>query len=124
MRLLLDTHILIWWHESNPRLTKKMRNTIVDANEVYVSMASLWEMAIKLSSKRFKLSISRKLQTLAGDFTLLDVNIDHAQQVMELPWFHRDPFDRMLIAQAQSEDLYLVTDDAAVLRYNVKRIEI
>jgi len=124
MHILLDTRVLIWWHEKNPRLNKKMRDIIADdANEVFVSIVTLWEIAIKLSSKKIKLTVSRKMEALQDNFILLDLDILDVQRVMELPWIHRDPFDRMLIAQAKRENLYLMTDDAAILRYDLRKIE-
>lgn len=123
MRLLLDTHVLIWWHEKNPRLRKQVRDLITDTDEVYVSLVSLWEIAIKLSTGRLTLSVPPKILGLLGDFEALDLSFAHAQKIMELPWLHRDPFDRMLVAQAQCENLHLVTDDKAMLHYDMKRIE-
>ena len=101
-----------------------MRDIIADdANEVFVSIVTLWEIAIKLSSKKIKLTVSRKMEALQDNFILLDLDILDVQRVMELPWIHRDPFDRMLIAQAKRENLYLMTDDAAILRYDLRKIE-
>ena len=124
MRLLLDTHILIWWHENNPRLNQRIRIVIQESESVFVSLVSAWEAAIKVSLGRLKIADTIETQIAMNGFIPLELEFRHIDQTAKLPLLHRDPFDRMLVAQAQSEDLYLVTDDAVMRRYDVKRIEV
>ena len=120
LRLLLDTCVLLWALEDNPRLSRRARQLIVEPrNEVYVSAASTWEMAIK--SARGKLNTPDNLteELVKARFTELQVTIAHGQQAARLPMIHKDPFDRMLIAQAQVEDLMLITPDSKIPQYEV-----
>ena len=127
MRLLLDTHTFLWWIDDAPALSKKARTAIGKAgNECFVSLASCWEMAIK--SSLGKLSLSQPLdrfipeQLAANGFQLLDIDFRHVTRVEALPLHHRDPFDRLLIAQAMAEKLILVSADAAIEAYDVPRL--
>lgn len=122
MRLLLDTHVLIWWDEG-AKLSTKASQAIRDAEQVYVSAASAWEIAIKASLGR--LSTTRSVAEAAADsgFEEMPVRVSHAEGVLTLPWHHRDPFDRMLVAQAQTEGLTLVTRDPVFRRYGVKMLK-
>ena len=117
MRLLLDTHVLIWWDEG-ARLSRDARTAIADAEQVYVSAVSGWEIAIKTALGRL-----RPLRTVAeaiddSGFEELPVRLRHALVLATLPQHHRDPFDRMLVAQAQVDGLTLVTRDAAFAAYD------
>ena len=118
MRLLLDTHVLIWWDEDR-RLSAKARRAIHDADEVFVSAASAWEVAIKVALGRRR--PSRTVGDAAADsgFTELPVTFQHASRVAFLPLHHRDPFDRLLAAQAEVEGLTLVTRDPAFGPYGL-----
>ncbi len=124
MRLLLDTHTLIWHQTDNKRLSVKADRMIADpGNRVFVSMATLWEMAIKRS--RGKLEIKESPMEyleiyLARGVELLNISPDHIMAIESLPWRHADPFDRMLIAQAQTEDLTILTVDKIFTHYDVK----
>ncbi|MCX6029627.1 MAG: type II toxin-antitoxin system VapC family toxin [Chloroflexi bacterium] len=127
MRLLLDTHTLLWFIEGSPRLSTRARALIEDEeNEVFLSVASLWEIAIKVSLG--KLRLARPFEALIpqqlslNDITLLDIAINHASNVITLPFHHRDPFDRLLIAQAQVEQMPIVGDDPAFDPYPVTRL--
>jgi PIN domain nuclease of toxin-antitoxin system len=117
VRLLLDTHTFIAWDDN--KLPKQVTKAIQEAQEVYVSSAVAWEIAIKCGIG--KLAARANVVTALGeyDFQELPITILHAQQVRSLPPIHRDPFDRILIAQAQCEDLTLVSNDAMVCQYSV-----
>ena len=96
MKLLLDTHILLWWFQHNKKITKKMASTISNADEVYVSVASLWEIAIKYALGKIKFNI--ELAQLSdyvkmSGFDLLLIKPEHAIATAALPFLHRDPFD-------------------------------
>ncbi|MGQ0674579.1 MAG: type II toxin-antitoxin system VapC family toxin [Rhodospirillales bacterium] len=124
MRYLLDTNVLIWTWLEPERLPRAIANIIADiANEVAVSAASLWEIAIKQSVGKLKLpgrAVAWVPQALATfRFTTLNITGRHALAAGGLPPIHRDPFDRMLIAQAREEGLTLVTSDAVFKRYDV-----
>ena len=121
MRLLLDTHVLIWW-DVGARLSREARNAIRDADEVFVSAASAWEIAIKTALGKIVSSrtVSDAVQT--SGFTELPVLFRHADALAALPPLHRDPIDRLLVAQAHVEKLTIVTRDALVSQYAVKVI--
>lgn len=124
-RLLLDTHAFLWWVNDAPELTDAARLAIADANNVCcLSMASCWEMAIKSSLGKLRLarSIERFVseQLAANGFVLLNIELRHAAKLEKLPFHHRDPFDRLLIAQAISEKLTIISADSVFSEYNVK----
>jgi PIN domain nuclease of toxin-antitoxin system len=122
VNVLLDTHVLIWWDEGR-RLAEEARQAIEEADAVYVSAASAWEVAIKTALGRLR--PTRTLEEAASDsgFLELPVTFRHADRVTRLPPHHRDPFDRMLVAQAAVEELTLVTRDPVFARYGVALIE-
>lgn len=122
MNLLLDTHVLIWWDEGR-KLSAGARRAIKDADVVYVSAASAWEVAIKIGLGRLRPSRTVEQATLESGFLELPVTFRHAEGVVALPAHHRDPFDRLLIAQAGIEDLTLVTRDPVFARYEVDLLE-
>jgi len=117
--LLLDTHVLIWWDEG-ARLTVAARTAIHEAEQVFVSAASGWEIAIKTSLGRLK--PRRSVSDAVGEsgFEELPVLLRHTEEVSRLPWHHRDPFDRLLTAQALSENLTFVTRDPVFRRYGLR----
>ncbi len=121
MRLLLDTHVAIWW-DAGGALTAAAHEAIATADEVYVSAASAWEIAIKAAIG--KISAERSLTRVAMDagFLELPVLVRHADALISLPLLHRDPFDRLLVAQALVEGLTLVTRDPLVRGYPVPSI--
>ena len=124
MTLLLDTHTLLWFLTNDSSLSTRARSAIEDpANITHVSAASLWEVAIKSALGKLKLPapyadiFPRQLET--NGFGLLPITPAHCAELLTLPFHHRDPFDRMLLAQAKAEGLTLVTDDGQFAAYGV-----
>jgi len=127
MKALLDTHVFLWWITDDPRLSPRVREIIADgANELYLSAASGWEIAIKAKLGRLRLPddperfILKHLELNA--IKTLPVQMIHALHVYKLPEHHRDPFDRLLIAQAQLEKVPILTADPQISRYEVEVI--
>ena len=119
MRLLLDTHIYIWAVTDDPKLSQAARSAILDADEVFVSGASIWEASIKVGLGKLDADIQLLVAEIAGSgFKELPVRAAHAALVRDLPDIHRDPFDRLLIAQALYEPLRLMTADAQLAAYS------
>jgi PIN domain nuclease of toxin-antitoxin system len=121
LRLLLDTHILLWWLGDDRRLKSPERNAIADAEAVvHVSAATVWEIAIKRSLGRLDLDVEAFGQAMeAGSLVELPIRWRHAKGVAALPRHHDDPFDRLLVAQAQIEGLVLMSYDTAFRKYDV-----
>ena len=127
MRVLLDTHALLWWFADDPALTRPARKVIAETkNTILVSAASAWEIATKVRLGQLPTAVD-----LAADFVgylecegiqILGISGEHAIRAGLLPGAHRDPFDRMLIAQAQAENLPLVSKEALFDTYGVRRI--
>ena len=127
MRLLLDTHALLWWLAGDRKLTKRARAAIGNgSNTVLVSAASAWEVSMKYQLGRLPgvgpLATEFARVVIAQGFAALDITLNHAQRAGGLPGSHSDPFDRMLIAQAQAEDLTLVSNEAIFDRYGINRL--
>lgn len=122
MRLLLDTHVLIWWDEGAP-LSEEAASAIREAEQVYVSAVTGWEITIKASLGRLETTRSVVDAVTESGFEELPVRLTHALAVEGLPWHHRDPFDRMLVAQAREEGLTLVSRDRALRRYDVRVVQ-
>lgn len=127
MRLLLDTHALLWWIDDAPTLSRKARTALASPdNECLVSLASCWEMAIKVSLGKLRLPAALEQfipeQLAANAFRQLPIDFRHVAKVATLPFHHRDPFDRLLAAQAIEEECEIVSADAVFLRYGVKRV--
>ena len=124
-RLLLDTHVWLWWQSGDRSLGESARRAITDAIAVYFSLASAWEIAIKASLGKLTLPRSADIAAeLAVDgFASLAVEFEHARRLASIPAHHRDPFDRMLIAQAMVEDLTIVSSDPWFSRYDVRRLD-
>lgn len=118
MRLLLDTHVAIWWDMGAP-LSSAAKHAIRDADDVYVSAASAWEVAIKAALG--KIRSDRSFAELCADSGFLEppVLMRHTEALQSLETLHRDPFDRLLVAQAAQEKLVLVTRDDVIARYPV-----
>ena len=120
MRFLLDTHVLLWWRDASPRLSRRARGEIAAAdNQIFVSVATLWEIVVKrgLGNLRFPDDLETVLRE--EDFGLLAISFRHLQSLEALPRLHGDPFDRMLLAQAIAEGMPLVSDDRALQPYQV-----
>lgn len=119
MRLLLDTHVFIWCIKGDRRLSKTTRTKILQANEVYVSSASIWEAVIKIKLKKLDADINEMVGAITeSGFLELSVTAHHAATVSRLPDLHRDPFDRILVAQAIYEPLTFLTADAQLKDYS------
>jgi PIN domain nuclease of toxin-antitoxin system len=124
MRLLLDTHVLLWWHDQPARLTGTAYNAITDlGNEVFLSVVNGWEIQIK--AQLGKLTLPKPLRVLLQEeeatngFRVLSITLEHIYALDSFPLHHRDPFDRLLIAQAHQEGLTLVTHDLQFSAYSV-----
>jgi len=127
MKVLMDTHTFLWWNSDDPLLSVSAKEVIADGqNEVYLSAASVWEIVIKSAKGRLILPelpaiyISRRMSLYR--FRSLPVQISHAAHIYELPPYHNDPFDRMLIAQSRLESMPLMTRDEDILRYDLETI--
>ncbi len=117
MRVLLDTHVVLWWQRDDHRLNKAARRAIADADLVWVSAVSAWEVHIKVALGRLRLSEPFGVLLKADDFTELPMTVAHAEALAALPPHHADPFDRALVAQARVEGATLITHDRAFAPY-------
>lgn len=122
MNLLLDTHVLLWWLRADDQLAADARSAITTADAAFVSTASAWEISIKRARGKLKAPDDLVAQLSRHAFSVLPIHLDHALLAGELPPLHRDPFDRMLVAQATIEGLVVVTGDPNIPRYDVKVI--
>ena len=127
MRALLDTHVFLWWSIDDPQLTSRARDFIHNPdNDLVFSIVGAWEVLLKARTGRLPIPgdvadfIEVRIQRY--DILLLDLQLGHLTRFYHLPSHHRDPFDRMLVAQAQVENLPIVTGDAQIARYDVEVI--
>lgn len=123
-RYLLDTHILIWWMSKNSKLSEKISNILRNPhNQLFISTASIWEIIIKRAKKRLKVpqDIEKALKT--SGFQLLPMQLSHVLKIETLPPIHHDPFDRMLIAQSNVENLTLITSDQKFWQYKLNLLK-
>jgi PIN domain nuclease of toxin-antitoxin system len=123
MKLLLDTHAFLWWDSNDTHLPDDLREAIASPqNEIFVSAVTVWEIAIKRSSG--KLTFGKKVGKAIEDhgFIALPITVAEAEWAGSLPQLHRDPFDRLLVAQAQLGGMFLVTVDEQILRYQVPHL--
>lgn len=120
MRLLLDSHVLLWWLDGDERLGQVAVDAIADGgNDAIVSVATLWELTIKQGIGKLEIDGDLRTHLTEEGFTELPITGSHADAVGDLPPHHRDPFDRMLVAQARVEGLTLVTADSRLYEYDV-----
>ena len=125
MQLLLDTHVLLWSLAGDDRLGDRAVDLIEDGrNVVYVSAASIWEISITRSLGKLRVPGDVPTEVDAASFIRLPISFEHAVEVTALPDLHADPFDRMLIAQARTDRLTLMTHDALMRRYDVQLIAV
>ncbi len=120
-RFLLDTHVLLWWLADAPQLGSHCKESLQDSrNQVFVSAATTWEISIKRALG--KLEAPEDMESIVEDegFSKLPISLYHGQLAGSLPALHRDPFDRMLIAQSQAEGLILITSDDNIRQYNLR----
>lgn len=119
MRLLLDTNVLLWWLEESPRLGEETREAITGEREVMVSAVSVFEIAAKVATGKLRTPGDLAVQIAEQTMIELPITVRHGLAVGQLPMHHRDPFDRLLIAQARCEGLTIVTADRAFAAYDV-----
>lgn len=120
-RYLLDTNILLWWLGNDKWLKRGIKEIIsAEENQIFVSVISFWEISVK--NRLGKLPLRTNLKTIIKEskFNILDITADHVLALNALPLYHKDPFDRMLIAQAKTEKLKLVTSDSKIWKYKIQ----
>ena len=127
MNILLDTHAFLWAVTDDPRLTAAARAVFAESsNSLFLSVVSMWEIVLKARAGKLQLKGSAARffadQLARNSLSALDVRPQHVLRVAELPRLHRDPFDRLLVAQAQVENMLLLTADTQIRRYSVKVI--
>ena len=126
MKYLLDTHASLWFIQNDNRLPDNTRTTIETNEYIYLSAVSLWEIAIKLSIHKLNLK-DKSIDDLFSackdkSIAILNITSEHIKAIADLPWIHRDPFDRMLVAQAKVEDMTLITCDQFIPQYPMKTV--
>ncbi|RPD86142.1 type II toxin-antitoxin system VapC family toxin [Neisseria weixii] len=122
-KILLDTHVVIWWLLDSPELGQKSRNIVQNPdNQIFVSAATIWELSIKISKGLLELPEEIFEAIEEEDFEQLPIKWFHGKQAGILPVIHKDPFDRVLIAQAQAEGLELMTADGEIPKYGIATI--
>jgi len=124
VKLLLDTHTFLWFIEGNPNLSDAARNLIEEQeNQRFLSVGSLWEMSIKASINKLELGITFtelvKRQVYGNAIELLEIQPEHLDELAKLPFYHKDPFDRLIIAQSLAEDIPVITRDSAFESYPI-----
>jgi PIN domain nuclease of toxin-antitoxin system len=120
VKLLLDTHAALWWLSDDDRIGEQVSRALTDdTNQVLISAVVVWEVAIKRSLGKLEAPEDLAPTLLAAGAQPLPVTIDHAAALEKLPWHHRDPFDRLLVAQALTEEVAIVSRDAPLSDYGV-----
>lgn len=123
MRVLLDSHVVLWWLDDNASLGPLCRGVIENADEAFISAVTPWELGIKQALGKLAMPDGLVQAVETNGFISLPITTEHAEAAPRLPLLHRDPFDRMLIVQAQLETLVLVTADAALAAYDVEQFD-
>ena len=124
MRYLIDTHIFIWWLTNDKKLKTSIRKIIENKeNQIIASIVSGIEISVKARTRKLKLKTTVKKMFEISGFEVLNINLNHAIELGKLPLFHKDPFDRILIAQAQIENLTLITTDEKIWKYNLSLLK-
>jgi PIN domain nuclease of toxin-antitoxin system len=124
MSLLLDTHVVLWWLTDDPTLAAEIKDRLDHEPDVYVSPATIWEVAIKQSIGKIDKPADLAEHIRDSGFRHLNITAEHAIAAGRLPLIHKDPFDRMLVAQARAEHLTLVTRDAEIPKYAVDTLPV
>lgn len=127
MQYLIDTHVLLWLTNNDNRLSAKVKKIFLDdKNIILISQASIWEMAIKISLEKLDLKESIKdfVQTkiIGNGIKILQISTKHFYVIEDLPFHHRDPFDRLIISQSIIENIPVITKDSTFRKYKIKRI--
>lgn len=122
MRILLDSHVALWWLEDNTRLGSRCRRAIETADQAFFSAVTPWELGIKRALGKLEMPEGLTDALVSGGFLPLATSAEHAEVAPALPAHHRDPFDRMLVAQAQVESLTLATADVVFDEYDIQVI--
>jgi PIN domain nuclease of toxin-antitoxin system len=121
VRLLIDSHAFLWWSEASPYLSLAAHGAIADpTNEVLISVAALWELTIKASSGKLNLPTNLETMVTNQGFAVLSISFPHLRSLIVLPRVHRDPFDRMMIAQSLAEGMPIATRDRVFAAYGVQ----
>jgi PIN domain nuclease of toxin-antitoxin system len=124
MNALLDTHVLLWWLDDHPSLSERARATISEGgNLIFVSAVVIWEIRIKQALGKLKIPSNFRQVLDRQSFETLSITVEHAHAVADIPAIHRDPFDRMLLAQASVEGFTIVSRDSVFEQYNIPLIK-
>ena len=124
MDYLLDTRVFIWWMEKSRRLPQDIYKDINNPhNRIFLSVVTIWELIIKIEAKKIKLKFDLKSSVEKIGFKIIPIQLHHVSEVENLPLHHKDPFDRILIAQAITENLTLITSDQKIWKYRLKLIK-
>lgn len=122
---LLDTHTFIWAMENSKRLSEDIKSVIANPkNKILVSVASIWEIVIKINLKKIKLVFDLEASISKANLVVLPIEISHVIKVQSLPNHHKDPFDRILVAQSQMENLTLISHDKNIWKYSVNVLKV
>lgn len=125
MRYFLDTNIFLWWLNDDKNLKKEVREIIENPlNQIFLSVVCAWEISIKHRSGKLPLRTTLEKCFKDLSFELLNIKLDHILRLNKLPLYHKDPFDRILIAQAKTENLTIITTDKKILKYKVKTLKV
>ncbi len=127
MEYILDTHILLWIVDDNPKLSKNVKSIYLNpSNDMYISLASIWELVIKISLQKLIIddSITNFITThiKGNNITILDITLKHIIGLENLPYYHRDPFDRLIISQSILEKIPIIGNDKSFDKYPIKRV--